>query len=170
MANKNVWKGYYRPNVFNPDNEREQLLDIESAGTVRDADLADDIIAEGIEIKKETMIDLFARRESALKKRLLAGYSFASGLAVMQPRVSGVFADTHTQFDPAVNKCNIDMNPSSALREELKDVSVKVLGTKESGGAKIGAVCNSYTGAKDGTVPIGDDVIIEGDKIKVLDT
>ena len=63
---KYTWNGRYRPNAFTPENDRDQLLDVELLGSVRDPDLADDIIAEGCEIKKETMVDLFARREKAL--------------------------------------------------------------------------------------------------------
>ena len=88
----------------------------------------------------------------------------------MQPRVTGVFEDINTPFDPNVNKCVVDMTAAAALRSSLaSEVGVKIIGTKETGGAKIGAVTNTITGAKDGTVPIGDDVIIEGEKIKILD-
>lgn len=167
---KYTWNGRYRPNAFTPENDRDQLLDVELLGSVRDADLADDIIAEGCEIQKETMVDLFARREKALAKRLLSGYSFVNDIVQMQPRVTGVFEDINTPFDPNVNKCVVDMTAAAALRSSLaSEVGVKIIGTKEAGGAKIGAVTNTITGAKDGTVPIGDDVIIEGEKIKILD-
>lgn len=167
---KYTWNGRYRPNAFTPENDRDQLLDLELLGSVRDADLADDIIAEGCEIQKETMIDLFARREKALAKRLLSGYSFVNDIVQMQPRVTGVFEDINTPFDPNVNKCVVDMTAAAALRNSLaSEVGVKIIGTKEAGGAKIGAVTNTVSGAKDGTVPIGDDVIIEGEKIKILD-
>ena len=167
---KYTWNGRYRPNAFTPENDRDQLLDVELLGSVRDPDLADDIIAEGCEIQKETMVDLFARREKALAKRLLSGYSFVNDIVQMQPRVTGVFEDINTPFDPNVNKCVVDMTAAAALRSSLaSEVGVKIIGTKEAGGAKIGAVTNTITGAKDGTVPIGDDVIIEGEKIKILD-
>ena len=81
-----------------------------------------------------------------------------------------MFEDINTPFDPSVNKCVVDMTTAAALRNSLaSEVGVKIIGTKEAGGAKIGAVTNTISGAKDGTVPIGDDVIIEGEKIKILD-
>jgi len=39
MADDFVWRGQYRPNMFTPDNDRDQLLDIESAGSIQEADL-----------------------------------------------------------------------------------------------------------------------------------
>ncbi|GEM_PF-4090032 len=127
---KYTWNGRYRQNAFTPENDRDQLL-----GSVRDADLADDIIAEGCEIQKETMVDLFARREKALAKRLLSGYSFVNDIVQMQPRVTGVFEDINAQFDPSVNKCVVDMTAAAALRNSLaNEVSVTlVIRTKFTG-------------------------------------
>ena len=169
MATKYSWTGQYRPNLFTQDNDRDQLLDVKSAGQVKDEDIADDIIASGSEVSRETMLDLFARREKALAKRVLQGFTYANSLVQMQPRVTGVFKDINTPFDPAVNKCVIDITAASPLRAELAEVSVQIMGSKDSGGAKIGTVRNSLTGAEDGTIPIGDDVVIEGEKIKVSD-
>ena len=44
--------------------------------------------------------------------------------------------------------------------------SVKVLGVKETT-AKIAAVTDTATGLTDGTLTIGDDILIEGEKLKV---
>ncbi|UKI55165.1 MAG: DUF4469 domain-containing protein [Treponema succinifaciens] len=87
----------------------------------------------------------------------------------LSPRVSGVFEDINSVFDTALHKCSFDIMPSASLRAETSKISVKVTGCKDSGGAVIGAVTNTLTGNKDGTVQIGDDVIIEGEKIKIQD-
>ncbi len=169
MADDFVWRGQYRPNMFTPDNDRDQLLDIESAGSIQEADLAADIQKQGIEVNIETMIDLFARRRRVLLERLLKGYSYSDDIVQMSPRVTGVFADENSPFDPSIHKCVIDMSAGSALRAELGSVKVKITGSKDSGGAKITAVTNTLTGVNDGTAPIGDDISIEGEKIKIAD-
>ena len=169
MAKKYTWSVTLRPNAFTPDNDRDQLADVVPAGTKRDEDIADEIVADGSEIKRETILNILSLRNKKVLGYALAGYNYANDVEQMTPRVNGVFEDINAQFDPAVHKCVIDITAGAALRSELANVAVKVTGTKEAGGAKIGAVTNSATGEKDGTIPIGDDVIIEGEKIKVQD-
>ena len=169
MAEDFVWRGQYRPNMFTPDNDRDQLLDIESAGSISEADLAADIQKQGIEINSATMIDLFSRRRKALLERLLRGYSYADEIVQMSPRVTGVFADENSPFDPAIHKCVIDMSAGSGLRANLGSVKVKITGSKDAGGAKIATIVNTLTGENDGNAPIGDDISIEGEKIKIAD-
>jgi hypothetical protein len=52
------------------------------------------------------------------------------------------------------------------MREALKEVGVEVLGVKD-GGAYIGLVTDAATGATDGTITPNDDIIIEGDRLKI---
>jgi hypothetical protein len=58
------------------------------------------------------------------------------------------------------------MTPTAELRTALGEVGVEVLGVKESG-AYIGLVTDVATGKTDGTITPNEDIIIEGDKIKV---
>ena len=39
--------------MFTPDNDRDQLLDIESAGSITDEQLASDIQKQGIEVSTD---------------------------------------------------------------------------------------------------------------------
>jgi hypothetical protein len=80
--------------------------------------------------------------------------------------VSGNWIGASTAFDPAAHKITCDMTPSTELRANLEEVGVEVLGIKESG-AFIGLVTDAATGKTDGTITAGDDIIIEGDKIRV---
>ncbi len=48
MAKKYTWNVKLRPNAFTPDNDRDQLADVEPNGaTKHDEDVADAIIAGG---------------------------------------------------------------------------------------------------------------------------
>ena len=162
MAKKYTWSVTLRPNAFTPDNDRDQLADVVPAGTKRDEDIADEIVADGSEIKRETILNILALRNKKVLGYALAGYNYSNDVEQMSPRVNGVFEDINAAFDPNIHKCVIDITAGAALRSELANVAVKVTGTKEAGGAKIGAVANSATGEKDGTIPVGDDIIIEG--------
>ncbi len=168
MASKYNWTGMYRPNMFTPDNERDQLVDVQILGSVRDDDIANDIIEEGIELKKETLCDVIKRYEKTVAKRVLSGYAYSNDFVQMQPRITGVFESTSAQFDPAIHKCTVDMCAGTVLRSELSNVSVKILGEKDAGGAKISSVTDVETGDKD-TLTAGEMVLIEGDKIKIQD-
>ena len=59
------------------------------------------------------------------------------------------------------------MTLSKDMRDALATVGVEVLGVKEGGGASIGLVTNTLDGNTDGTITPGDDILIEGAKIKV---
>ena len=70
-------------------------------------------------------------------------------------------------FDPSVNKLTLDMTLSKEMRDALATVGVEVLGVKEGGGAAIGLVTNTLDGNTDGYITPGDDILIEGTKIKI---
>ena len=56
---------------------------------------------------------------------------------------------------------------SKEMRDALATVGVEVLGVKEGGGASIGLVTDTYTGEANGYISAGEDILIEGTKIKV---
>jgi hypothetical protein len=58
------------------------------------------------------------------------------------------------------------MTPTAELRAALGAVGVEVLGVKESG-AYIGLVTDAANGKTDGTITPNEDIIIEGNKMKV---
>ena len=66
-----------------------------------------------------------------------------------------------------MNKLTLDMVLSKEMRDALATVGVEVLGVKEGGGANIGLVTNTFDGNTDGYISAGEDILIEGTKIKV---
>ena len=72
----------------------------------------------------------------------------------------------NSPYDEKIHKRNVDMIPTADFRNALESITVKVLGAKETT-AKISAVTDTATGLTDGTITIGDDVLIEGEKLKV---
>ena len=79
-----------------------------------------------------------------------------------------VWENEAASFDPAVHKRTVDLVPTADLRSILDGIGVKVMGTSSSS-ARITAITDSATGLKDGTITIGDDIIIDGEKIKITD-
>ena len=91
---------------------------------------------------------------------------FVSYVSQISPRVSGVRETENSPYDEKIHKRNVDMIPTAELRNALDSITVKVLGAKGTT-AKISAVTDTASGLTDGTITIGDDILIEGEKLKV---
>ena len=108
-------------------------------------------------------------RDKAVKDLIEQGLSFMDGLVQISPRVSGVWETENSAYDEKIHKRTVDLIPTADLRTALEAIGVKVLGSKEES-ARITEITDTATGLKDGTLTIGDDIIIEGDKLRVDET
>lgn len=82
--------------------------------------------------------------------------------------MSGVWASAKAPFDSAAHKRTADLTLTQEFRSALEVVGVRVLGTKASG-AEIALVTDASTGKTDGTITAGDDIVLDGEKIKIAD-
>jgi hypothetical protein len=169
MANNNQWQVYLRPNTLTKDNDKDCIADVHLNGaTLTNEDVAERIVSERSEYRKDTIINILNLRDNAVKAFIQECSSFRDGLVHITPRVSGVWENEASNFDPAVHKRTVDLVPTADLRNTLDAISVKVMGTSSSS-VRISAITDSATGLKDGTITIGDDIIIDGEKIKISD-
>ena len=171
MAKKKyVWEVHLRPNTLTKDNDRDCIADVHAhAATQRNEDIAEIITKERSEFRKETIINILNMRDKAVKDIIQEGLSFMDGLVQISPRVSGVWETENSPYDEKVHKRTVDLVPTTDLRTALDAIGVKVLGAKEET-ARITEITDTATGLKDGSLTIGDDIIIEGSKIKVDET
>ena len=160
--------GFYRhPNTLTKDNDRDCIADVHShAPTQKNEDIAALITKERSEFRPETILNILNMRDKAVVGFIQDGLSFMDGVSQISPRVSGVWETENSPYDEKIHKRNVDMIPTSELRNALESITVKVLGAKETT-AKIASVTDTATGLADGTLTIGDDVLIEGEKLKV---
>jgi len=164
---KSVWEVYLRPNTLTKDNDRDCIADVHAhAATQRNEDIAEIITKERSEFRKETIMSILNMRDKAVKDLIQEGVSFMDGLVQISPRVSGVWETENSAYDEKVHKRTVDLIPTADLRTVLDAIGVKVMGAKESS-ARITEITDTATGLKDGTLTIGDDIIIEGDKLKI---
>ncbi|WP_428770130.1 DUF4469 domain-containing protein [Treponema sp. HNW] len=167
---KSVWEVYLRPNTLTKENDRDCIADVHAhAATQRNEDIAELITKERSEFRKETIINILNMRDKAVKDLIQEGISFMDGLVQISPRVSGVWATENAPYDEKVHKRTVDLIPTADLRTVLDAIGVKVMGAKEES-ARITAVTDTATGLNDGTLTIGDDIIIEGNKLKIDET
>ncbi|MGI5173349.1 DUF4469 domain-containing protein [Treponema sp. OMZ 840] len=167
---KSVWEVYLRPNTLTKENDRDCIADVHAhAATQRNEDIAELITKERTEFRKETIINILNMRDKAVKDLIQEGISFMDGLVQISPRVSGVWATENAPYDEKVHKRTVDLIPTADLRTVLDAIGVKVMGAKEES-ARITAITDTATGLNDGTLTIGDDIIIEGNKLKIDET
>ena len=168
-ADKNMWEMYLRQNYISQKDTREFVGEVKSKGvTLHNEDIADIIVAKGSELRKETIVSVLNQRDTEVSEWLCSGGSFADGIVQMSPRVSGVWESAKDTFDATRHKKTLDLVLTSAFKSALEKVQVLVLGEKNAV-ASIARITDTATGKTDGTVTIGDDILIEGEKIKVLD-
>lgn len=164
------WQLNLKPNTLTPDNPNDYVAEVYSrSDTLRNEQIAERIVAKRSEFRKETIESILKLRDEEVKEAIQEGLTFSDGLVRISPRVSGVWDSAKASFDSTKHKRTVDLGATKELRDALETVSVKVLGVKALG-ASILLVTDTATGKTDGTVTIGDDISIEGDKIKIQDT
>jgi hypothetical protein len=163
---KYTWKVWLRANNLTPD-PNDYVAEVDTAGVTRTLqDIIDRLIAEGSEIKPETIRAIIERVNAIKRDFLLAGYSVFDEFIHIAPRVDGSWRGNET-FTEGDHKVTVDSFLAKVIRDELKQIGVDVLGIAESG-ARIMLVTDIATQKEDGTITVGDDILIVGEKIKVL--
>ena len=168
MATTKFWKVWLTPNLLTKDIDNDYIAEVStSKQTLRNEDIAQRIVDEGSEIKYDTLLSIINQHDRIVREAVCDGYSVLTGVGQYSPRVTGSWIGKSANFDPSVNKLTLDMVLSKEMRDALSTVGVEVLGVKEGGGASIGLVTDTYTGEANGYISAGEDILIEGTKIKV---
>ena len=168
MAKKYFWKIWLRLNTLTKNVDNDYIAEVSTVGnTLRNEDIARLIVKERSELRYETILSILNERDAVERDALLNGSSVQSGNTHLMPRVLGNWIGADPVFDPKAHKITLDATQTVEMRRALEDVGVEVLGRKIDGGAIIGLVTDVLTGKTDGTISVGGDIIITGDKIKI---
>lgn len=161
------WKIWLRLNLLTSDVDNDYIAEVSTSNnTRRNEDIVQRIVDLGSEIKYDTLLSILNQRDRIVREMLQQGSSVLTGTCQYTPRVTGAWLGSNAKYDPEIHKITLDIVPSAEMREALTQVGVEVLGVKDSG-AIIGLVTDTATGASNGTITPGDDIRIEGEKIKV---
>lgn len=146
------------------------MAEVSTTGkTQRNEDVARMLKEEGSELHYDTILDILNRGDRLRGKLLMMGYCVQNIICRINPRVTGNWNSATECFDPEKHSVTCDLMLTDEMRKMLEDVLVVVLGVKD-GGARIGIVTDMATGKTDGTVTPDDDIIIDGNNIKVIPT
>lgn len=168
MANyTKFWKVWLRLNLLTKDVDNDYTAEVSTMkNSLRNEDIAQRIINEGSEIKYDTLLSIINQHDRIIREALMDGYSVLTKTCQFTPRVTGSWIGSSAKFDPEKHKVTLDITLSSEMRESLSHVGVEVLEVKDSG-ARIGLVTDTATNLSDGTITPGDDIQIDGEKIRV---
>jgi hypothetical protein len=138
---------------------------IESFGSVNTVDIVDELVNDGMEIKKETATDIVTRFLNKCSDKVLSGYSVNTSLFHMHATIKGAFYNK--KWDKDVNKLHISISQGSELSKAVAETTVDIIGEKADPIAIFG-IADLKTGATDGTVTPGFNVEIKGTYIKLV--
>jgi hypothetical protein len=166
QESKENWKVFLEPNKLT-ENPNDFTAIVSTAGDTRTiGDIVRQFGVRGTEFQLESIESLLLQGNRIISDFLLAGYAVNTGLVTLHPRVTGPW-EGNEPFTEGKHKVKLDLGLDKSLREALKKVGVEVIGEKDSG-ARITLVTDRRTGRTDGFFSIGDDLLIVGEKIKVV--
>ena len=160
------WQFFLRDNPLTKDDTKDCIAEVNIQDSVRNEDIAQLVIDEGSEIKKDTLIYVFNQRDRLVFDSLKSGKSVINHYYQLLPRILGVFASKSALFDTKLHKLVIEMILTSFGRKELESVTVESLGPKQQV-AYIGLVADTLTDKTDGSITPNDDIRVTGNLIKV---
>lgn len=165
---KFFWKVWLRPNLLTKDVENDYIAEVSTARiTRRNEDIAARIVYEGSEIAYETLLNILNRADRVARRMLQQGESVQNGNVRISPRVKGTWIGANARFDSDNHRLGFDAVITHTLRQSLGDITIEILGVKERG-AFIGLVTDTFTGRADAHITPGEDILIEGDRIKII--
>jgi hypothetical protein len=160
---KNILKALLRRNELTP-NPNDYTAVVSSAGKIDKSGLIDAVMDEGIEIKRETVEDVVNRYNRVAARFAVSGWNVDTGLIYLRAIITGIFFGR--KFDPEKNGVYVSATQGIAIRKELADMEVEVIGEIPDM-LNIYRVINLQTKVADSTLTRGRNAEIEGSHIKI---
>lgn len=160
---KNKLKVWLKPNELTPDPSDFSAV-LSPAGNVDFDGIVDEVMNEGTEYQRDTVVDISRRFMRAGSRLVLRGYNVNTGQCYMRAIVTGVFYGR--KWDPERNSVYVSITQGVDLRGECVDTEVEILGVKPDL-MEITRVVNLVSKQADGTIPRGRNAQVEGSYLKL---
>jgi hypothetical protein len=160
---KNILKAWLRKNELTPD-PNDMTAIVSPMGKINKSGLINAVMDEGIELKRETVEDVVTRYNRMAARYAALGWNVDTGLVYLRAIITGVFFGR--KFDPVKNSIYVCATQGMAIRKELSDTEVEILGEMPEM-IHIHQVTNLQTKTADGTLTRGRNAEVEGAYIKV---
>jgi hypothetical protein len=138
---------------------------VESFGSIGAEGLIDELVNEGMELKRETVLDVVTRYNRKCVDMALRGYNVNTGLVHLHATIKGVFHNK--TWNPEANSLYVSVSQGAELRKAVAETSVEIMGEHADPIALFG-ITDMNTGKTDGTVTRGYNAEIKGTYIKVV--
>lgn len=129
-------------------------------GTYRNANVADDIVAERTEYRRETILNILTLADEKRRWAVANGRSLVDGVGYFALSLSGPFEGDSPRYDPDKNKISVSFTPSKELLDALKEIDFNL--NKATTGPVINQVTDVRTQSVNDRITPGKSVIING--------
>ena len=153
-----VLKAWIRKNLLTEDpNDYTAVVSIN--GSVGLKEIVDELVNEGMEVKRETVIDIVTRFNRKTAELVVSGYNVNTGLVYMRPIVKGAFYGK--TWNALTNPVYVAINQGADLRVAIAETTVEIL-SEQSDPIEILSLTDTTTGKTDGTLTKGRNAELKG--------
>lgn len=157
-------RAWLKPNHLTADTSDYTAVP-DTLGGVGMEQIIADMQFQGVELQKETIIDIVNRFNRLAAQRVTEGYTVNTGLVNMRPMIKGVFHGT--AVDPEKHRVYISITQGIDLRKAVSGTQIAIQGVM-SDIIAIHSVTDAFTGKRDGSLTKGRNAEIRGAFIKVV--
>lgn len=158
-----ILKAWIRKNLLT-ENSNDYTAVVSINGSVGMKEIVDGLVNEGMEVKRETVIDILTRFNRKTAELVVSGYNVNTGLVYMRPIIKGVFYGK--TWNPEINSVYVTINQGVDLRAAIAETTVEILG-EQSDPIEIFSMTDTTTGKTDGTLTKGRNAEVKGSYIKI---
>lgn len=161
--------------MLNVDLYRNQLTErsgdhiarLRLTGTMYNSHIADEIVRERTEYRKETIVNIMDLADQKKAEALTRGMSVNDGLGQFLPTVRGSFEGENATYDDTEHALSVAFIMSKKVRDMLKKVKVVTNGLATTGPV-INQVIDSTMGKKSERLTQRGPIVVKGSNIKVM--
>ena len=169
MANKTyTWPFNLHENAMTKDDQTDYLASVRILRTLTVEDIADGIVADRTEYRRDTIINISRLVENKIREMVYEGYRVQTELARFSPSITGIF-NRAGDVDPKLHKGDINITPTAEFREGLAHVKLVHTGrVRDKGGAEIINIIDLMTRQANAPFTRTSVPCLRGRKIKCL--
>lgn len=160
---KKILKAWLRKNLLT-EEPNDYMAQVSGSGSVGIKDILDEMEKEGMEVKRETALDIITRFNRKATDLVLSGYNVNTGLVYMRSIIKGAFFSK--TWNPLVNSVYVSITQGNDLRQAVSETTVEILG-EQADPLEILSITDQTTGKTDGTLTKGRNAEMKGSFLKI---
>jgi hypothetical protein len=156
-------KAWLKKNYLTPEKNDFTAV-IESFGSINPDGIVDELAADGMELKPETVRDVISRYNRKCIDLTLRGYNVNTGIVYMHATIKGVFYDK--TWNPEHHRLHVAISQGTDLRAAVAETTVEIMGEHPDPIALF-TITDLSTGKTDGSITRGFNAELKGTYIKI---